>query len=153
ANRFEQAAQALEKFLALNPNHLQARQLLGIALVELGRDAEAITQLEAATAAGATDPAALYSLGLAYVRTDKPQQNDVIEKLAASSASVPVARLLKGQALLKRLEFEKAVVELLEAQKLNPELPRLNYSLGLCYLKLGRNKDALAAFENELKRN
>ena len=34
---------------------------------------------------------------------------------------------------------------------MNPDLPRLNYSLGLCYYKLGRNKEGLAVFEAEIK--
>lgn len=38
-----------------------------------------------------------------------------------------------------------------KAQELNPGLPRLNYSLGLCYYKLGRNKEAVEVFEAETK--
>lgn len=153
AGQFEKAIANLEKFLATTPNHPQARQLLGIALVELGRDEEAIAQLESLFTAGTEDSAALYSLGLAYVRLDKARQQDVIDRLAVLPGSVATSRLLRGQALLKHLEFEKAVAELLEAQKLNPELPRVSYSLGLCYIKLGRNKDAVAAFESEARRN
>ena len=153
AGQFEKAVANLEKFLATTPNHPQARQLLGIALVELGRDEDAIAQLEAIFTSGTEDSAALYSLGLAYVRLDRARQQDVIDRLASLPTGVAVSRLLRGQALLKRLEFEKAVAELLEAQKLNPELPRVSYSLGLCYVKLGRNKDAIAAFESEVRHN
>lgn len=153
ADQFEKAVANLEKFLAENPNHQQARQLLGIALVELGRDKEAIAQLDPIYTAGTEDSAALYSLGLAYVRLDKARQQDVIDRLASLPSGAAAARLLQGQAWLKRLEFEKAVAELLKAQKLNPELPRVNYSLGLAYVRMGRNKDAIAAFENELRRN
>lgn len=152
-SQFDQAVANLEKFLAINPNHSQARQLLGIALVELGRDEEAIVQLEPSFVSGTEDSAALYSLGLAYVRLDKARQQDVIDRLASLPGGVAVSRLLRGQSLLKRLEFEKAVAELLEAQKLNPELPRVSYSLGLCYVKLGRNKDAIYAFESEARHN
>ena len=153
SGQFDEAVANLGRFLATNPDNPQARQLLGIALVEIGRDEEAITQLESIFTAGTEDSAALYSLGLAYVRLDKARQQDVIDRLASLPGGVAVSRLLRGQALLKRLEFEKAVAELLEAQKLNPELPRVNYSLGLCYVKMGRNKDAIAAFEDELRRN
>jgi len=151
--QYEKAVTNLEKFLASSPNHTQARQLLGIALVELGRDEEAIAQLEPIFAAGTEDSATLYSLGLAYVRLDRARQQDVIDRLASAPGGLAVSRLLRGQALLKRLEFEKAVAELLEAQKLNPDLPRVSYSLGLCYVKMGRNKDAIAAFESEARRN
>jgi tetratricopeptide (TPR) repeat protein len=151
ARQFDKAIASLTTFLNAAPNHMQARQLLGVALFEMGRDEEAIAQLEPVFAAGADDTAALYSLGLAYVRTDNKRQQDVINRLSSLPTGAAVARLLHGQAHLKRLEFEKAIAELRAAQALNPDLPKLNYSLGLCYINLGRNKEAIAAFEAELK--
>ncbi len=152
AGQFAKAVEALERFLALAPDNVQARQLLGVSLVELGRDAEAIAQLEPALAAAPEDAAVLYSLGLAYLRLQRPEALEMLEKLAAFPAGVAAARLLEGQWLLARFEFEKAIAALREAEKLNPELPRLQYSLGLCYFKLGRNKEAIQAFEQELRR-
>ncbi len=49
-------------------------------------------------------------------------------------------------------QFEKAVGDLEGARRLNPELPRLHYFLGLAYFETERFDDARTAFESELKR-
>ena len=151
-SQFEKAINAFDKFLAANPNHLQARQLLGLSLVEIGYNSAAIEQLEPTLTAAPNDAAVLYSLGLAYLRTNKPT-NNVIEKLNSFPAGVAPSHQLAGLAKLAKFEFESAIAELKQAQKLNPELLRLNYSLGLCYYKLGLNKEGLAAFEAEYQRS
>ena len=152
SNQFEKAINAFDKFLAAQPTHLQARQLLGLSLIEIGYNTAAIEQLEQTLTAAPNDPAVLYGLGLAHLRTNKPTQN-FIEKLLAIPAGVAASHQLAGLTKLAKFEFESAVSELKEAQKINPELLRLNYSLGLCYYKLGLNKDGLAAFEEEYKRS
>ncbi len=153
AGQFESAVEALEKFLATNPDSIQARQLLGISLVEVGgRDAEAVRQLEQALRAAPDDVAVLHSLGVVYLRANRMEVvKDIAERLAALPGGVAVSHLLNGQTLLARFEFERAIAELEAAAKLNPELPRLQYSLGIGYTKLSRNSEAIAAFEKELR--
>lgn len=153
AGQFAKAVEALNSFLERQPDSAQARQLLGISLVELGRDQEAIKQLEMNLLATSQDAAALYSLGLAYLRLEKPELRWAIEQLEKLSSGRPASHLLKGQAFLAGREYERAIAELQAAGKLNPELPKLNYSLGLAAQQLGRNKEALAAFEAELRRS
>jgi tetratricopeptide (TPR) repeat protein len=150
AEQFAKAAAVLDRFLVKAPDHMQARQLLGISLVALGRDADGVAQLEPISET-TDDPTALYSLGLAYLRLNRPELKTIISRLAASSAGKPLGLLLRGQWLLSNLAFKQAVGELEEAARFNPELPRLQYSLGLSYLKLGRSQEALACFERELR--
>jgi tetratricopeptide (TPR) repeat protein len=152
ANRYEKAVETLEKFLNASPGNTQASLLLGLSLLEIGRDNDAIKQLEPTLLAAPEDAGALYGLGLAYLRQNRPELPWAIEKLSALPSGVPASHLLRGQKFLARFEFEKAIAELNEAQKLNPELPRLYYSQGLCYYKLGRNREAIDAFEKELSR-
>lgn len=153
AGQFAKAVEAFGSFLDRQPDSAQARQLMGISLVELGRDAEAIKQLEMNLQATAENAAALYSLGLAYLRLDKPELRWAIERLEKLPAGRPASHLLKGQAFLAGREYERAIAEFQAAEKLNPDLPKLNYSLGLAAQQLGRNKEALAAFEAELRRS
>ena len=152
ANRFEKAADAFKRFLTSESDNLQARQLLGLSLFELGRDAEAIPAIEQTINKTPDDPAILYALGLAYMRQRYPGVDEIIERLAKTPNGLPAAHLLRGQSYLGSFEYERAITELEAAAKLNPDLPRLPYSLGLGYTKLGRNKEALAAFEKELRR-
>jgi len=153
AGQFAQAVEAFEKLLAIKPDALQARQLLGISLVELGRDLEAITQLEQTLKEAPQDAAVLYNLGLAYLRAGTPGLRSTLERLASFSAGLPALHLLQGQAFLANQEWENALEELQRAEKLNPELPRLHYWLGLAHFNLRHNKEAIAAFEKEFERN
>ena len=78
-------AAALEAFQAVHaaePSLLQARQLLGLVLVELGRDAEAIPHLEASAQAAPDEPAVLFALGRAYSRRGDPRADAIAERLA-----------------------------------------------------------------------
>jgi tetratricopeptide (TPR) repeat protein len=120
--------------------------------VELGRDEEALKYLEPALASSPNDPALIYALGLASLRLRRPMVNGAIKALAEAPGGLPASRLLQGQANLTNFQFEKAVEDLEAARKLNPELPRLHYSLGLAYFKTDRFDDARAAFEAELTR-
>lgn len=153
AGQLAKAVESLNSFLERQPDSAQARQLMGISLVELGRDAEAIKQLEMNLQVTGQDAAALYSLGLAYLRLEKPELRWAIEQLEKLPAGRPASHLLKGQAFLAGREYERAISELQAAEKLNPDLPKLNYSRGLAAQQLGRNKEALAAFEAELRRS
>ncbi len=149
AGQFAKAIEVLQRFLAKVPDHIQTRQLLGISLVALGRDTEAVTQLEPSLEA-TEDPTVLYSLGLAYLRLNRDEVKTIISRLAASPSGRPLFHLLRGQRLLNSLEFKQAAEELEEAAKSNSELPHLQYSLGLSYLKLGRSEEAIVCFERGL---
>ncbi len=152
AGQFARAVPAFEKFLAAQPDNAQAHQLLGICLVESGNEAEALPHLEPAVKAGSADVMVLFSLGSAYVRLQHAQLETVLQKLAAHPQGIALAHLLRGQAHLEKFSFEAAVTELETAAKLNAELPRLQYSLGLSYLKLGRYEAALVCFDRELQK-
>jgi len=152
AGEFAKAVEAFQAVLSRAPDAVQAKQLLGISLVEIGRDSEAVSYLEQSLVAFPDDPAVLYSLGLAFLRLERPETSHIIARLERTAAGVAASHLLKGQALLATYEFEGALVELEAAAKLDSQLPRLQYSLGLALVKLGRYGAAIAAFETELRR-
>ena len=152
AGQFEKAVEVFQRVLEKDPAALQALQLLGISLVELGRDNEALPHLERAAQISPGEPAVLYSLGLASLRLGRPDSDRIITKLVESSSGLPASHLLKGQVLVSQFEYERAVAELEIAASLSADLPRVQYSLGLALLKLGRNKEAIASFEKELAR-
>jgi tetratricopeptide (TPR) repeat protein len=152
AGQFAKATEALSRYLADRPESWQARQMLGLALIELGRDEEAAPLLEAALDSNPQDASLLFGLGLAYLRLKRPEVKTMIERLAATSSGEPFAHLLKGQNYLADSDFQHAVESLEAAAKLSDDLPRLHFSLGVAYLRAGRNQEALRAFEHELKR-
>ncbi|MFN0085008.1 MAG: tetratricopeptide repeat protein, partial [Blastocatellia bacterium] len=152
AGQFARAIEVFESYLRQRPETVQARQLYGLSLAALGRDEEAIDQIERTLAAAPPDAATLYALGLSQLRAAKPGFRVTLERLAAFPQGLPALHLLQGQAFFRDREFEQALDELKEAEKLNPDLPRLYYVLGSTSLQLGRNKEAIAAFENALRR-
>ena len=153
AGQFAKAVEVFPQFLVKQPDSIQARHLYGLSLAALGKDEEAIQQLEPTLDTAPPDPAVLYTIGLSYLRVRKLGFRATLERLAAFPAGVPALHLLQGQAFLRDQEFEQALEELKEAEKLNPDLPRLYYVLGQAHQQLGHNKEAIAAFENELRRS
>lgn len=153
AGQFAKAIERFEKLLDLKPDLAQARQLYGLSLSALGRDEETLRQLEPTLDAAKPDPAVLYATGLAYLRLGKSGLRATLERLAAFPAGLPALHLLQGQAFLRDRDYDHALEELQSAAKLNNELPRLHFSLGLANFMLGKYKEAIAAFETEAKRN
>lgn len=153
AGQLSKAVEVFPRFLEKHPDSAQARQLYGLSLVGLERYEEAIEQLEPTRDGTPPDPAALYTLGLAYLRMGKPGLRATLERLASFPAGLPALHLLQGQAFLRDQEFDQALEELTEAERLNPDLPRLYYALGLAHQQLGHTKKAIAAFETELRRS
>ncbi len=150
AGQYARAADTLRGVLERNPDSVQARQLYGLSLVEIGQDEAAVIQLELTLDDARQDVAVLYSLGLAYLHLNRPELRVMVERLAAFPAGLPVSHLLRGQSLIASRDYERAIAELEIAAKMDGKLPRLQYSLGLAYQQLGRNKEALAAFDREL---
>ncbi|MDX2031569.1 MAG: tetratricopeptide repeat protein [Blastocatellia bacterium] len=152
AGQFPKAIDVFERYLQKKPETVQARQLHGLSLAAMGRDEEAIAQIEQTLAAAPPDAAVLYALGLSQLRAAKPGFRATLERLASFPQGLPALHMLQGQAFFRDREFEQALEELKEAEKLNPDLPRLHYVLGSTCLQLGRNKEAIAAFEIALRR-
>ncbi|MCW5969579.1 MAG: tetratricopeptide repeat protein [Blastocatellales bacterium] len=150
AGDFSQAAETFKRFLEQRPEVVAARQLYGLSLVEIGRDRDAIVQLGLTLEAAPREVSVLYSLGLAHLRLRQKEADQMIERLSAFPAGVAAAHLLRGQTLIAGGEFEKALAELESAARLDANLPRLHYSIGLAYHQLGRNPEALEAFEKDL---
>lgn len=152
AGQYAEACTVLPQFLAKQPNSLQARQLYGLVLAALGREEEALAQLEPTLDAMPPDVVVLYTAGLAYLRLGRAGFRATLERLAAFPAGEPALHLLQGHAFLRDQEFEQALEELQAAEKLNPELPRLYYALGTAHSQLAQHREAAAAFANQLRR-
>jgi len=153
AGQFAKAAEVLARYLESAPSSIQARALLGTALVELGRDAEAVPHLETVLIATPDDPAVLYGLGRAYVRSRPRDVNAIIGRLQTLPAGRPLAHFLKGLLLLNQKDYKGAVEELGAVERLDPGLPELHASLGLAHLGSGDDREAARSFEKELERS
>lgn len=153
AGQFAKAAEVFPQLLQAAPTSLQARQLYGLSLAALGKDEAALAQLEPTLDVAPPDAAVLYTAGTLYLRLNKPGLRGMLERLAAFPAGQAALHLLQGQAFLRDQDFEQALEELQAAEKLNAELPRLYFALGLAHHQLKHHQEARAAFEIEARRS
>ena len=151
AGQFSKAAEKFREYIAFKPEEWRAHQLLGLSLIELGRDAEALPSLEKADKSNPNDISLLFGLGIAYLRLDRPEVKTIVERLAKIPQGVPFSHLLSGQNHLANNNVKSAIEALEAAAKLSTALPRLHFSLGTAYLRAGRNTDAFREFETQLK--
>ncbi|MCI0662579.1 MAG: tetratricopeptide repeat protein [Acidobacteria bacterium] len=150
AGQFGKAAERLREYIGFKPEEWRAHQLLGLSLIELGRDAEALSSLETADKSNPNDISLLFGLGIAYLRLDRPEIRTIVERLAKIPQGPPFSHLLRGQDHLANNNVESAIEALEAAAKLSTTLPRLHFSLGTAYLRAGRNTEALREFETQL---
>jgi Flp pilus assembly protein TadD len=106
----EQAVHLYRELLKLQPDSIQARTNLGVALAHLGRYAEATAEYRSALRLDPQNPIVLLNFALAWY---------------------------------KQADFEKAAVELEHLRTRHPENQQSLYLLADCYLRLGRNRDAV----------
>jgi len=124
AAEFEQAAEEYRKVLELEPQNVDAMTNLGVAYYNLGKLDEAVEQYRKALTIAPSDADIHSNLAAAYV-----------QKYQLSGASE---------------QLDQALAEYQTAVGLTPDLPEAHFGLGAVYLLLGRNKDALQAFETFL---
>ena len=77
-----------------------------------------MAHLQRAMAEANEDVTVLYYLGLAYLRLQRAERDDVIQRLARSGEGKPLAKMLEGQLNLERFEFDLAANRFEEAAAL-----------------------------------
>lgn len=150
-----QADAAFAAALKADPADVESAQMRGLTLFQLGRPADAIPLLEAASARGSlgkTDPN--YILALCYMDTHR--YDDARKAFAAQFGFVPgsaEAYLLAARMLLRReyLPIAQAYAE--KAVAMEPSLPLAHELLGEIALAGNHLDEAIAQFEKEKAHN
>ncbi len=119
--------------------------MLGIALVEAGREREGIDRLEAALETRPNDPDLLYYLGQAYVRLAKR----VVDKVAATDS--PRKSLIAAEANAASGRREAAAKDFHAALNQRPSLRGVHMRLGELALESGDFPAAEKEFALEVK--
>ncbi len=173
-SRFRQA-------VAAQPDYAPSRLLLGVSLLALGKNAEAIAALERAAHSMPNEPQAYLQLAKAYEASENwaaaveelqklvsldPQEAEYSyllgrawTKLYAWSyqrlarLSPPSARLHQalGQEYAMQGKYELAIAAYQEAARSDPSLPEIHLALALLLLELNRTAEADAEINLELK--
>ncbi|NOT59657.1 MAG: tetratricopeptide repeat protein, partial [Acidobacteria bacterium] len=153
AARIESAAEALTQLLADDAKQTNARVLLADCYLQMGEHKK-IVELLTATAEQAPDNLAMaYVLGTALIRDGQVEKGQLyIEKIMRRGDSAE-ARLLLGTTYVMIGDTAKALPELQQAAKLNPNLPSVNVWLGKALTAAGNTDEARTAFRRELTIN
>ena len=140
-----------ERIIAIDPKHLQARQLLAVCRVYTGQLAPAIRDLESLRAAATRDEGVLFLLGFAYLKNhDAESAKNVFQTMFEAAGPVRTQFLL-GKAYYEATLFPQAEESFLEALRLDPRLPGARLELGKVYISLRRTDDAIRELELALK--
>ena len=152
----KKAVEAVQKALVANPDYVDARNDLGIALLRMGKRVEGKAELARAFADPQcpTPEVTAWNLGQAFF--EEKDYNEALtwfqaalnknKNLAAGYKSVADVLILVGQS-------DAAIVRLELGLKETGGNPALQFALGDAYAKAGRYQDARAAFEQVIKKD
>lgn len=155
-NNLKKAVDAAQKALVFNPDYVDARNDLGIALLRLGKRTDGKAELAKAFSDPQcpTPEVTAWNLGQAFF--EEKEYNEAMtwfqaaqnknKTLAASYASIADIMLILGQTDAAILQLETGVKEA-------SGNTALQVSLGDAYVKAGRFQDARAAFEQVIKKD
>ena len=130
--------------------HLEKAQddaLLGVALLESGREREAMDRLEAALLKQPGDPDLLYYLSQAHARLSK----QAFQVLAERSPDSPRTRQMLGEARAAEGNRVAAEGHFRAALSLRPDLRGVHFALGEMYLSSGDYEKAEREFREEAR--
>jgi len=127
------AVEALQKALALEPADLNARVMLGDALLDRERPAEAAAQFEEAAKEMPDNPRILYGLGRSY----QALAEAAFLRLEKAAPGSPEWLALGGDMELERGQFNRAFQRYRQALTLRPAFGGIHTAIALLYEKTG----------------
>ena len=152
--RYEEAIEAYEKAIEINPKYNDAWFNKGFDLGKLKRYEEAIEAYEKAIEINPKDNDAWYNKGFRLARLKRYEEAiEAYEKAIEINPKDDKAWLNKGFCLGKLRRYEEAIEVSEKAIEINPK-EALGYSnIGELFFKLGNLEDASKNAKNALKRN
>jgi len=154
-NQFDRAAIALNKALELNPKaaDLEGRFWLGVTYKALGRNEEAVRELEKRLKHTPRDIEVLYNLAGAY-RSSAPQKaTELLDKMLAIDPDSYRVKQMEGEVFEHQEKYPQALAAYRSAYNLKPEVPGLRFALGSVYWKMRQFDDAKKWLTEELSSN
>jgi tetratricopeptide (TPR) repeat protein len=152
AGRAAEAEATLRELLRLQPTQAGARQLLGIVLLELGRPAPALLELDAAAPALAASPALHYNRGNALAALGRLEEAALAYAQAcALKPDLAEAQFNAGNVLRALGRRNAALAAFERARAAAPTLAAAHAAAGSLLLELERDELALAAFDRALE--
>ena len=141
--KWQDAADQLQRCLKLNPNFDSAMTGLARALAKLGQVDEAKAWLHKAVTINPGNYRAWYESGLLEASSNPEAALEAYQKAVAVQPNFFPAQRELGMALFNKKEYDAAGVHLEKAVSLGYEDAHLHNFLGICYSQMGQPTKAL----------
>jgi Flp pilus assembly protein TadD len=136
------------------PNNPRARNNLGLALVQVGRPAEAIVQYEQALRVKPDFAQAHYGLGVALARVGRlPEAIVQYEQALRIRPDYAEPHFYLGIALVQLGKTQEATEHYEQALRLKPDYLEAHYNLGVALIRLGKPQEAIRHWEQAVRIN
>lgn len=146
------AEPAYRKAIELKADYAEAYFNLGIVLRDLGRPDEALVAHRKALQLRPDYPAAQIQIGAVLAELGRSQE--ALAPLEAAARSTPSydAYYYRGTALMDLERFDDAIAVLRSAVDLAPMRHEARYAMAKCFQHVGRNEDAMLAYQTVFER-
>jgi tetratricopeptide (TPR) repeat protein len=152
AGRWAEAEQHLQDILRVDPNHVDALQLLGVIAGRTGRDQLAADYLQAALRLQPDLAAAHNNLGRVFILQGKlAQAVECFRQAVRYGPDVAEAHSNLGNALRELGHLEDAVASLQEALRLRPDSAEGHNNLAATLLSQSKFAEAVASCQQALR--
>ena len=159
AGDLDRAETELQSILRISPDEYRALNFLGVIRAQQHKEAEAERIFRQVITGKPDFPSGHVNLGLLYVQMNRP--DDAVPELQeamrldpdrsdAAAALVGVWRA-QARASVCSGDIEKALSLLIQARKLTPGNPDVQFDFGMVALRMSLLPDALAGFQQTLK--
>jgi tetratricopeptide (TPR) repeat protein len=147
---YASAAQNYQNYLAEKPDDATVHYDLGYAYTALHKPVDARSEYEKAIALNPKLGPAYQNLGITLLPTDPAGAVAALQKAAELLPADARTRWLLGTALEDSGKLAPAIDQFEAAEKLDAKDTEIRISLGQALLKVGRNKEAFASFQDAL---
>jgi len=151
--KLEEAVKEFQTVANLSPEEALPQMALGLALIQMDRQSEAIALLRRQSERHPKDPRILWLLGEALSRSSVQRGSEAdkesilaLEKSIQLDPRLPQSRVLLGKILLRRGEAARAAEHLEKALELDPEDMTAAYQLALALQRMGQTARAKELF-------
>jgi tetratricopeptide (TPR) repeat protein len=151
--QYKESARALTSVVSANPEDQRSRLMLAMSLFSLERFSEASKNFAATSDLAMQDGRTAYAWAYSLVRTNQPQQANVIADILAARDMSPDVHLLVCKLYTASENYEHAVSCFRTITAENPEMQGVHYELGATLIRLDKPADAVPELRKELKIN
>jgi tetratricopeptide (TPR) repeat protein len=150
---YAESVRALATVVSATPEDQRSRLMLAMSLFSLERFSEAAKNFTVISDLTMKDTRAAYAWAYSLVRTNQPEQANVIADTLATRGLSPDIHLLVCKLYTASENYDHAIPCFQAITSENPQASGVHYELGATLIRLGKPADAIPELREELKIN